>query len=224
MAVYDLEEQEQLSELRTWWKINGNRVLMFVAALALGSVGYQGWNWYQRSQAAEASMLYAKVRAAASAGDAKAAREAAGELIGRYSRTAYAGLGVLLAAKAQYEAGDVKNAQAELAWAAEHSPDPGLGDVARLRLAGLLAEQKAYDDALRRLGPEPVAPLAGRYAELKGDIYAAQGKAGEARSAYRSAMALSAEAKGEAASTDEARRTGESLRERVQIKLDALGE
>ncbi|PIV75132.1 MAG: hypothetical protein COW56_03715 [Rhodocyclales bacterium CG17_big_fil_post_rev_8_21_14_2_50_68_7] len=218
MAVYDLEEQEQLSELRTWWKINGNKVLMFVAALALGSVGYQGWNWYQRTQAAEASALYAKVRNAVAGGDAKLAREAAGALIGTYSRNPYAGLGALLAAKAQYETGDVKNAEAELAWAAEHAADRGLADLARLRLAGLAAERKAYDDALKHLATEPLAPLAARYAELRGDVLAAQGKTGEASAAYRAAMTPAAAAKGEPARVDE------TLRVRLQIKLDALGE
>lgn len=218
MAVYDLEEQEQLSELRTWWKINGNRVVMFVAAVAVAAVGYQGWGWYQRNQAAEASALYVKVRNAAATLDAKGAREAAGELIGRYPGTAYAGLGALLSAKVQYEAGDLKNAQAQLSWVAQEATDRELRDIARLRLAAVLADQKSYDEALRQLAAEPAVALAGRYAELRGDILAAQGKTGEAKSAYQAAMGTAAGAKGETAPA------GEAVRNRLQVKLDALGE
>jgi predicted negative regulator of RcsB-dependent stress response len=47
MAHYDLEEQEQIDTLKTWWKMYGNLVTGLALAVALGVVGWQGWNWYQ---------------------------------------------------------------------------------------------------------------------------------------------------------------------------------
>src|SRR6266581_8165695 len=177
MAVYDLQEQEQLDELKTWWQLHGNLVTGVILAAAIGAAGWQGWNWWKRSQTAEATAIYGGLQQAAAAHDAKRIRELEGELIDKYGGTPYAAMGALLSAKIQADAGDLKNARAQLAWAAEHGAD----------------------DALRHLATEPVAPLAARYADLRGDILAAQGKAAEARAAYEAALAkIDAERSGDA--------------------------
>ena len=54
MAHYDLEEQEQIDSLKTWWKMYGNLVSGVLVAASIGVIGWQGWNWYQRGQAAQA--------------------------------------------------------------------------------------------------------------------------------------------------------------------------
>ena len=59
MAAYDLEEQEQLAEIKAWWKMYGNLVTGVLTALAIVVVGWQGWQWYQRSQATQASAIFA---------------------------------------------------------------------------------------------------------------------------------------------------------------------
>ena len=51
MAAYDLEEQEQLAEIKAWWKQHGNLLMNVLTAAALAVLAWQGWNWYQRSQA-----------------------------------------------------------------------------------------------------------------------------------------------------------------------------
>ena len=218
MAAYDLEEQEQLDELKTWWKMYGNLVTGILVAVALAVVAWQGWNWWQRQQSAQASSLFSGLQTAAAQKDAKRARELAGELIDKYAATAYAGMGALLAARTQVEAGDAKNARVQLAWAAENAKDTGLRELARLRLAAVLLDEKAYDEALKQLAPEPAAQFAPRFAELRGDVFAAQGKAVEARDAYDAALA-----KFEAlAKSDEARQRG-GYSEVVQAKRDTLG-
>ena len=98
MAAYDLEEQEQLDELKTWWKMYGNLVTGILVALALAAVAWQGWNWWQRQQSVQASALYSGLQTAATQKDAKRARAVAGELIDIDSATSYAALGALLAA------------------------------------------------------------------------------------------------------------------------------
>src|SRR5437773_5144318 len=85
----DLEEQEQVAELKAWWTQHGNRVLAVVIAVAVAVVGWQGWRWYEHGQAAQASVLYDTLTKAAQAGDAKALRDAAGTLVESYPRTLY---------------------------------------------------------------------------------------------------------------------------------------
>ena len=218
MAAYDLEEQEQLDELKTWWKMYGNLVTGVMVALALAAVAWQGWNWWQRQQSAQASALYSGVQTAVVQKDAKRARELAGELIEKYSSTTYAGMGAMLAARVQADAGDPKNARVQLVWAAENAKDPGLRELARLRLAALMLDEKAYDDAIKQLATEPAASFAPRFGELRGDIFVAQGKLAEARAAYDSALAKF----DVLAKDDEVRQRG-GYREIVQAKRDALG-
>jgi predicted negative regulator of RcsB-dependent stress response len=221
MAAYDLEEQEQLDELKTWWKMYGNLVTTAVTIAAVAALAWQGWNWWQRQQAAQASALYVGVQEASANSDAKRAREIAGELIDKFSSTAYAGMAALLSAKAQIQGGDLKTAQVQLTWAAEHAKDDGIRDLARLRLAAVLLDQKAYDDALKQLAAEPTVPFAPRFNEAKGDILAAQGKkTGEARAAYDAALGKLDAAIKEGGPT--AAVSG-AYREVLQAKRDALG-
>jgi predicted negative regulator of RcsB-dependent stress response len=219
MATYDLEEQEQISSLKHWWETYGNLVTGVLVAVAIAVVSYVGWQRYQAKQSSEASAVYAALQKAATSRDAKAVREAAGQLLEKYAGTAYAGLGAVLSAKVQLEAGDTKNARAQLAWAAGNAKDQELRDLARLRLAALLLDEKAHEDALKELAQEPLPPFAARYAELRGDALAAQGKPAEARAAYQAALAkLDAQPKSPAG------QTAAALREIVQLKLDTLGE
>ena len=218
MAVYDLEEQEQLEELKTWWKQYGNLVtgVLLVAALALAA--WQGWNWWQRGQAGQASTLYFGVEKAVTESDAKRSRELAGEIIDKYPGTAYASLAALLSAKIQVEKGEVKNAKMQLQWVTEHTRDDALRDLARLRLATLLLDEKSYDEALKQLTAAPVESFGPRFSELKGDVFVAQGKAGEARTSYQSALTLM-----DKASDEDVSGVRPLYREVLQTKLDALG-
>ena len=95
----DLEEQEQVEELKAWWKQHGGMITAVVVAAAVGFIGWQGWRWYQTNQAAHASGLYETVTKAVQANDAKALRDAAGTLVESYPRTLYASMGALVAAR-----------------------------------------------------------------------------------------------------------------------------
>lgn len=213
MAVYDLEEQEQLSELKAWWGQYGNLVTALAVIAAVASVGWQGWQWYQGKQAAEASALYAVVQQAVAKGDAVKAREAAGQIFEQHGGSAYADIAALLSAKAQVAAGDLKNAQAQLTRAVEHGHDPALRDLARLRLATVLLDQNQPAEALAQLSGEPAADFKARFADVRGDILAAQGKPDEARAAYQAAIDAIQPTDRELA----------PLRELGALKLEALG-
>jgi predicted negative regulator of RcsB-dependent stress response len=217
MATYDLEEQEQIEELKTWWKLHGTFITAIITALALALAAWQGWSFWQRKQSTEASALYSAMQQAVAAKDAKRARDFAGELIDKYAGTQYAGMAALLSAKAQAEGGDAKTERAQLAWAAEHAKDDILRDLARLRLVALLLDDKAYDEALKQLATEPSAGFAPRHLELKGDVLAAQGKPAEAKAAYAAALAKHDELRKSDGSRPQA------YRDMVEAKLEALG-
>lgn len=221
MAAFDLEEQEQISELKTWWRMYGNLVTAVLLAVSIGVVGWQGWNWYQRKQGAEASVIYAAVQKGAMERDAKRVREAAGELTEKYPGTAYAAMAALTSARMHFDAGDLKTARAQLQWVAEKARDRDLRDLGRLRLAHVLFDEKALDEALKLLGEEPVPAFAARFGELKGDILAAQGKTAEAKAAYQAALAKQ-DAAEKAAGSRGGRET--QYRDLLQIKLESLGD
>jgi predicted negative regulator of RcsB-dependent stress response len=54
----DLEEQEQVAELKAWWKQHGNFIVTVILAAALAFAGWQGWRWYSANQAAQAAALF----------------------------------------------------------------------------------------------------------------------------------------------------------------------
>ncbi len=217
MATYDLEEQEQLEELKTWWKLHGAVVTAIVTALSVAVVGWQGWQWWQKSQATQASQLFGGMQQALVQQDVKRVRLLAGELIDKYSGTAYAGMAAMLSGKVLAESGDLKSAQAQFGWAAEKAKDAGLRDLARLRQAIVLVEDKQLDEALKLLAVSPAPTFTARYQEVRGDILVAQGKAGDARQAYENALKALADAKkGEDQSSG-------PYREILQVKRDSLG-
>jgi predicted negative regulator of RcsB-dependent stress response len=206
----DLEEQEQVAELRAWWQQNGTVVVSVLLAAAVGFAGWQGWQWYQRSQAAQASAFYDTVSKAVQAGDAKAMRDASGALVESYPRTLYASMGALMAARLYYERNDAKSAKAQLQWVMEHSPSEDFRDLARLRLAAVLVDEKAYDEALKQLEAQHAPAYDAQYAALRGDILLAKNRPAEAKAAYKLALE-----KGE--------NQDAPFRDSVRMRLDALG-
>ncbi len=210
MAHYDLEEQEQIDSLKTWWNMYGNLVTTVITALAVVMLGWQGWNWYQNGQTAKAAQVFASLEQGLETGDAQKIKTAAGELAEKYGRSTYAALGTMLAAKQSFDAGDLKTARTQLAWVAENAKGE-LRDVARLRLAGIALDEKAYDDALKQLDAASQPAFEARFQELKGDILFAQGKKAEARTAYQAALNKSADKQALG-------------RELLQQKLDSLGD
>jgi len=206
----DLEEQEQVEELKAWWRQHGNLITAAVLAVALALAGWQGWRWYQSSQSAEASVLYDTVSKAAQANDAKALRDAAGTLVENYPRTLYASMGALVAARHAFDRNDLKTAKAQLQWVIERSPADDFRQLARLRLAAVLLDEKAYDEALKVLEPKPAEPYEAQYAALRGDILVAKNQAGEAKAAYKLAL-------------EKADRKDGAFQESVRMRLEALG-
>ncbi len=209
MAVYDLEEQDKLEDLKSWWNQWGNTVAGTVIAVCVGVIGVQGWRWWTQQQAEHASALYQAVSAAARANDVAKAKDAMTQLADKYGGTGYAPRAALLVTPLLFETGDKAGAKAQLAWVIDRDTEDELKQIARLRLAAILLDDKQYDDALRTLDAKHDDAFAGVYADLRGDILAAAGRSGEARTAYQSALArLDAKS---------------PYRSLVQVKLDSFG-
>ena len=205
----DLEEQEQLDELKHFWKQYGDLITWGLIVIFGAFAAWNGYNYWQRDQAAKAAMMYDEVERAAQSGDTSRLDRAMADMKERFAGTAFAQQAGLLAARTYYDKGNIDAAKASLSWVAGKSADEGYQAIAKLRLAGLLMEAKAYDEALQQLAgtfPKDFVALA---ADRRGDILAAQGRKNEARAEYEKAY------KGMDDRTE--------YRRLVEVKLNALG-
>jgi predicted negative regulator of RcsB-dependent stress response len=208
--AYDLEEQEQLEAIKAWWRENGKLVILAVLACALTIAAFQGWRYYRAQQSERAAALFMQLDLAERTNESKKVRDIAAQIVERHGSTAYAPIAALAAAKASFNTGELDEARKHLAWAAEHAKEDEMRDVARLRLASVLLDQKKHDEALQVLSAKPLDIYASLYADLRGDVLAAQGKAAEARTAYQTALEK-ADAKSQ-------------YRRLIELKLDAVSE
>jgi len=205
----DLQEQEQLDELKAFWKQYGNAITWVLTVCLLAFAGWNGWNWWQRDQAAKASGLFEALDRAVQAGDAPKTAQAFDDLKDRYPRTTFAGQGGLLAAKVLFDKGQVDKARADLNWVADNASDDEYRTMARLRLSALMFEAKQYDDALKQLDAAKSPSFAALVADRRGDVLLAQGKRDDAKAAYEAAYKAMDE------------RT--NYRQLISAKLTALG-
>jgi len=184
----DLEEQEQLDQIKHFWAQYGNLITWVLIAVFGSMAAWNGWNYWQRSQATKAAALYDEIERAAVASDAERMERALADMKQRFGGTTFAAQGGLLAGKTLFDAGKIDGARAALTWVAEKAPDDAYKAVARLRLAGLDLEAKAYDQGMKTLEapvPKAFGPLV---ADRRGDIFMAQGKIEEAKAQYREAL------------------------------------
>jgi len=206
--AYDLEEQEQLASLKSWWNQYGNLVTWLLIIVLAAYAGWTGWNTYQRNQAAQAAQLYEELQKGVVAKDNQKVQRAAADITSKFGKTAYAQMGAFAAAKSAFDAGDLKAAKAQLQWVIDNGTDEYKA-IAKIRLAGVLLDEKAYDEGLKVLSGEFPAPFAGAVADRKGDILVAQSKIEDAKAAYKTAL----------------EKTNEQspARQLIQLKLDAIG-
>ncbi|SAK69761.1 membrane protein [Caballeronia catudaia] len=208
MSYHD--EQESLESVKAWWARWGNSTTWIVLVALIIGAGYNGWNYWQRRQAAEASVLYDHLQQAVNGNDQALVARVAADMEDKFGGTAYAQMTALAAAKSLYAAGNTAGAKAQLQWAIDHAKDGEYKQIAKLRLALVLLDEKNYDAGLKLLADQPLDAFKGVIADRRGDLLAAQGKRDDARAAYKVALgALPA--------------NDTSARQLVQFKLDALG-
>jgi predicted negative regulator of RcsB-dependent stress response len=207
--AYDHQEQEQIATLKAWWDKYGNLVTWLVTAVLVAYASWTGWNYWQRSQSAKAAVLYEELVKAVESNDAAKRARASADLKDKFNGTAYAQMGALVAARAAFDAADLKAAKAELLWVAENGKNDEFKAIARLRLAGVLLDEKAYDEGLKTLSGDFPDQFAALVADRKGDLYVGLNKLDDARAAYQTAI-----------DKTEVKNPARSL---IQLKLDAVG-
>ncbi len=204
-------DEEELAVVKEWWSRNG-KPLLTGSVLALVIVfGWQGWERYQANQQQSASLLYQQlletVLSPSGQLDVAKVAELTGKLGNEFAGTHYAQYAGLFAAKVAVEADQLDDAAAELQAIVDDPADDTLAELARQRLARVLAAQDKAEQALKLLeGEAAQAFLAGRE-ELKGDLLVKLGRSDEAHAAY---------VKAKAALSDDAAVGG------LQMKLDDL--
>jgi predicted negative regulator of RcsB-dependent stress response len=208
--AFDLEEQEQIDALKQFWKQYGGLIIALIIAALATFGGIRGWKYYQQARAEDASALFIKLEEAGRKNDVGEIRKLGAELVDHYGSTAYGPMAALVMARTNYESGDAAAAATQLQWAIEQAGDDETAALARLRLAGIRLDEKKFDEALKLLDGKHGESLVSLYADLRGDVFVAQGKKEEARAAYKVALEKSA--------------PNSSYRNLVQIKLDALGQ
>ncbi len=205
----DLEEQEQLANLKHFWAQYGNLISWLLIIALAGLAAFNGWQYWQRKSAQEAAALYEELERAVQASDAERIGRVWADVQAKAGRTQQGQQAGLLAARALHDAGKTAEARQALAWVVDKSGDEALVAVARLRQAGLELEAKDYAQALKALDFKPVAGFEPLQADRRGDVLLAQGQPDAARTEYRKAW------DGLAAEPD--------YRRIVQAKLNALG-
>jgi predicted negative regulator of RcsB-dependent stress response len=209
IMAYDHEEQEQLATLKAWWHTYGNLVTWFVTAVLVAFAAWSGWKYYQRDQTSKGALLYEEIVKAAEAKDQVKLARAAEDIKDKFSGTPYAQMGLLTAAKAAFDAKDLKSAKAHLQWIVDHGRTDEFKALARIRLAGVLLDEKAYDEGLKLLSGDFPEQFAALVADRRGDLLFAQNKLDEARKEFKTAL--------------EKTEIKNPARQLIQLKLDALG-
>jgi predicted negative regulator of RcsB-dependent stress response len=207
--MYDLEEQEKVDLIKAWWKHNRYIVLIAMALLVVVVLGAQWWKQHQRSLTQQAATAFREFEQALQAHDMDKAYGLSARFMKDYASTPYAAKSALVSAYYAHQAGDAAGTKTQLGWVVENAREPGLKDVARLRLSGVLLDEKKYDEAAKLVEKPDDESFVGLYADRKGDIKLSQGQQAEARAQYRIALD---------------KLGGESeYGKLVRLKLDALG-
>jgi predicted negative regulator of RcsB-dependent stress response len=205
----NLEEQEQIDQLKHFWKSYGMLITLVLVLAMLAYSAWTGYRYWQNRQSARAAMINEQVYSSASSQDWPALSRALDDVREQYASTDYAQQASLQAAQAYQKAGKTAEAKQALEWLVASGRNAGYQAIARLRLASLALESKDYAQALSQLSADMPAEFAALAADKRGDVLLAQGQRDAARSAYQSAYQGLAD--------------DPAYRQLVEFKLNALG-
>tara|TARA_R110000868_G_scaffold135932_2_gene348650 strand:+ start:8890 stop:9534 length:645 start_codon:yes stop_codon:yes gene_type:complete len=195
--VVSRTDDEDLAVIKDWWQQNGMPLLTGVALALVVVFGWQGWQKYQSNQAHGASLVYQQLLEAAlepsGKPDAAKVAELANTLKNEYAGSHYAQYGSLFVAKVAVEAGKLDDAASELQAIVDKPADDSLAELARQRLARVLAAQDKADDALKLLDTKVASAFTASREELKGDLLVQLGRTDDAHAAYEKAKAALSE-------------------------------
>lgn len=186
-----MTEEEQIAQMKDWWQRNG-KPLLTGGALALAIVvGWQAWQQYQTNQAQGGGALYQQLLETTltptGQPDAGKVTELADKLKAEYGGSAYAQYASLFVAKVAVDNAKLDDAVAELKPLVDKPADATIGELARQRLARVLAAQGKTEEGLKLLEGEADKAWQASREELKGDLLVQLGRSDEAHAAYQKA-------------------------------------
>lgn len=187
MSVY-MTEEEQLEAIKKWWARYSTLITVVLSLVLLSISGYKYWQWHQVKVNTQASNTYEHMMVAFSNHDNKSVKSYANQLVNEYGQTVYAHAARLTMAKLYVSREHYDKALETLKIVANNSPLKALKQVARIRIARLLAAEKSWDDALTELTSVDDTAYMPVVNELKGDIFAATGQYQQAIVAYKEAI------------------------------------
>jgi len=200
-------EQEQIERIKKWWNENGKAIVFGLALGLAGLFGYRYWVATRVAEGQSASLNYEHLLRIASVGASDEATAAGEAIINGYPHTTYAKMAALVLAKLAVDERDLDQAKTRLQWVIDNSPGGKIEPVAQARLAEIYLADGDVENAasiLKKIAPE----YDGQFAEIRGDVFAAQGDTENARAMYDRALA-EAQERGSAGSA-------------IQLKLDNL--
>ncbi|WP_268799820.1 YfgM family protein [Pseudomonas huanghezhanensis] len=190
-------DDEQMVAVKDWWQRNGKPLVTGGLLALIVVLGWQGWQKYQTNQSQGASALYQQLleTALTPSGQADAGRvaEIAGKLKSDFGGTPYAQYGSLFVAKVAVDTGKLDDAVAELKSVSDKPASVTLGEIARQRLARVLASQNKAEDALKLLDGQADKAFMASREELRGDLLVQLGRTDDAHAAYQKAKAALSE-------------------------------
>jgi len=187
VSTYQTEE-EQVEAIKKWWKENGKSVIGGVV-LGLAVVGGgKGWLEYQRAQAENASARFESFSQAAYDGDLETAEQRGKILLDEHQGSAYAAFAALELAQLYYQAGDKDKARLNLQWVLDNAKQEAISQLAKIRLARLMLDMEAYDDAARLATNPAEDAYQGEFLSIQGEVKLARGDREAARTAFSRAL------------------------------------
>ncbi len=205
----DLEEQEQIDQLKHFWNTWG-AIISSILVVVFGSVAlWNGYNFWQSREALQASALLDAVQNSKKIDDKARLEQAFVDISSKYTSTTQAGQSGFVATKFKITKNDLDAAQADLDWISNHASDEGYKAIAQLRLVSILIEKKSYDLAIAKLSGKFPLEFDAVIADRKGDVLLLQNKKQEAIAEYLQAYAKTVDR--------------ENYKRLLEVKLNALG-
>jgi predicted negative regulator of RcsB-dependent stress response len=205
----DLQEQEQLDQIKHFWSQYGNLITWVLIAILTVTASWNGYQYWERQQSTQAAAMFDEVERMVGTGDIEKAERAFNDMKDRFASALYTQQAGLLVAKMALDGAKPEVSQTTLRWVAENAKDEGYAAIARLRWAQLLIQSKSYDEALKVLDGIKAKDFQGLASDRRGDVFVAQGRSEEAKTHFLKAYQLMDEKF--------------EYRRLVQYKLNALG-
>lgn len=185
--AYTIEEEQELNEIKNWWKENGKMVIaIFVLAFA-GVFGWRYWQSHQIAQSQQRSLQYEQI--VQQFQEDKGKIQDIEQFVQNNSKTAYAVFTLLDAAAVSVQNQDFSQAENLLKQALLNSDDDILQSLVSLRLALVQFQLKKFNDAMQTLNSiKSNSSWDSSVLLLKGDIQFALGEKEEAKTTFQEGL------------------------------------